>query len=120
MHHPMLIFRKYQEPFIDTLKCLVNNNPKGSLNTQSGITPSSYYWGHQHHYREDSYTFPKMKSKKYQKLWPNTYQEEPSNQALDHMPQTSSLLRRKMGNYARYKTIVLLTNGQRKTAMYPH
>src|SRR6266850_543692 len=120
MHHPMLIFRKYQEPFIDMPKCLVNNNPKDSPNTQFGITPSSYCWGHQHHYREDSYAFPKMKLKKCQNLWPNIYQEEPFDQASDHMPQMSSLSKRKMGNYTQYKIIALLTNGQRKTAMYPH
>src|SRR6266850_527692 len=111
---------KYQDPFIDMLKCLVNNNPKDSLSIQFGTMPSNYYRGHQHHYREDSYVSPKMKSKKCQKLWPSTYQEEPFNQASDHMPQTSSLLKRKMENYARYKIITLLTNGQRRTAMYPH
>src|SRR6267142_6882319 len=115
----MLIFRKYQEPSIDMLKYLANNNPKDSLNIQFGTTLSNYYQEHQHRYREDSYVFPKMKSKRYQKSWPNIYQEEPFDPALDHMPQTSSLSKRKMGNYIRYKTTDLSTNGQRKIAMYP-
>src|SRR6266850_4915709 len=120
MHHPMPIFRKYQEPSIDMLKCLANNNLKDSPNTQYGIMPLNYYRELQHHYREDFYASLKTKSKKYQKSWPNTYQGEPFDPALDHMPQTSSLSRRKMENYVRYKTTVLLTNGRRKTAMYPH
>src|SRR6267142_343550 len=120
MHHLMLIFRKYQEPSTDMLKCLANNNPKDPPNTQYAIMPLNYYQEHQHHYREGFYVSLKMKLKKCQKLWPNTYQEEPFDRASDHMPQTSSLLKRKMGNYARYKIIALLTNGQRKTAMYPH
>src|SRR6266850_1003250 len=120
MCHLMPICQKYQGLFIDMLKCLVNNNPKGFPNTQYGITPSNYYRGHQHHCPEDSYASPKTRSKKYQKLWPNTYQEEPSDQALDHMPQTFSLSKRRMANYARYKTIILSTNEQRKIGMYPH
>src|SRR6266850_3875289 len=120
MHHPMPTFQKYQEPFIDTLKCLANNNLKDFLNTQFGTMPLSYYQEHQHHYWEDSYAFPKMKLKKYQKLWPSIYQEEPFDQALDHMLQTSSLSRKKMANYTPYKITVLLTNGQRRTAMYPY
>src|SRR6266850_14127 len=111
MHHPMPIFQKYQEPFTNTLKCLANNNLKDSPNTQYGIIPSNYYWEHQHHYQEDSYVFPKTKLKKYQKLWPNTYREEPFDQALDHMLQMSSLLRKRMANYIRYKITVLSTNG---------
>src|SRR6267142_508812 len=118
MHHLMLISRKYQEPSIDMLKYLVNNNPKGSPNTRFGTMPLNYYQEHQHRYRGDSYVFPKMKSKRYQKLWLNICQEEPFDPASDHMPQTSSLLRRKMGNYVRYKIIDLSTNGQRKIAMY--
>src|SRR6266850_955668 len=120
MHHLMLIFRKYQEPSTDMLKCLANNNPKDSPNTQYGITPLNYYQEHQHHYRGDCCVFPRTKSKKYQRLWLNIYQEEPFDQASDHMPRTSSLSKRKMENYARYKIIVLLINGQKRTAMYPH
>src|SRR6266850_6003685 len=120
MPHPMLTFRKYQELSIDMLKCSVNNNRKDSLNIQSGTMPLNYYQVHQHHYREDSYTFHKTKSKKYQKLWRNTYQEELSDQELDHMLQMSSSLRKRMANYVQYKTTVLSTNGQRKTATYPH
>src|SRR6266850_2483280 len=101
-------------------RCLVNNNLKDYLNIQFGIMPSNYYQEHQHRYREDSSVFPKTKSKKCQKSWPNIYQEEPSDQALDRMPQTSSLLKRKMANYTQCKTIVLLINGQRKITMYPH
>src|SRR6266850_294809 len=119
MHHQMLIFRKYQELFIDMLKCLVNNNPKDFPNTRYGIMPLNYCQEHQHCYQGDSYVFPKMKSKRYQKLWPNIYQEEPSDRVSDHMLQTSSLSKRKTENYAQYKTIVLLTNGRRKTTMYP-
>src|SRR6266850_2824185 len=120
MHHLMPIFRKYQEPSIDTLKCLVNNNPKDSPNTQYGIMPLNYYQGHQHHYQEGFYVFPKMKSKKYQKLWLNICREEPFARALDHTPQMSSLSKRKMENYVRCRTTVLLTNGQRRTATCPH
>src|SRR6267142_684179 len=120
MHHLMLIFQKYQEPFIDTLRYLANNNPKDSPNIQFGIMPSNYYQEHQHHYQEDFYVFPRTKLKRYQKLWPNTYQGEPFNLASDHMLQTSSLSKRKMENYVQYKITDLLTNGQRKTAMYPH
>src|SRR6267142_1439685 len=120
MHHMMPTFRKYQEPSIDMLKCLANNNPKDSPNTQYGIMPSNYYRGHQHRYQEDFYASLKTKLKKYQKLWPNIYQGEPFDWASDHMPQMSSLSKRKTENYVRYKTTVLLTNGQRKTAMYPH
>src|SRR6267142_5120731 len=120
MHHQMLTFQKYQEPSIDTLKCLANNNPKDSPNTQYGIMPSNYYQEHQHHYWEGFCVFPKTKSKKYQRSWPNIYQEEPFDQASDHMPRMSSLSKRKMENYALYKTIVLLINGRRRTAMYPH
>src|SRR6267142_1222351 len=116
MHHPMPTFQKYQELFIDMLKCSVNNNPKDSPSIQSGIMLLNYYREHQHHYREDSFVFPKTKSKKCQKLWLDIYLEEPSDRALDHMPQTSSLLKRKMGNYAWYKIIVLLINGRRKIA----
>src|SRR6267142_6361417 len=120
MHHLMLIFRKYQEPSIDTQKCLANNNPKDSPNIRYGIMPSNYYQEHQHRYQEGFYASLKMKSKKCQKLWPNIYQGEPFGQASDHMPQTSSLSKRKMGNCVRYRTTVLLTNGRRRTAMYPH
>src|SRR6266850_5279761 len=101
-------------------KYSVNNNPKDSLNTQSGITPSNYYQVHQHHYQEDFYVFHRTKSKKYQRLWQNTYQEEPSDRESDHMLQTSSLSRRKMANCAQYKTTILSINGRRRTAMYPH
>src|SRR6266850_5525524 len=120
MHHPMPIFRKYQEPSIDMLKCLANNNLKDSPNIRCGIMPSNYYQEHQHHYREDSYVSLKTKLKKYQKLWPNIYQGEPFDRALDHMPQMSFLLKRKTENYVQYKTTVLLTNGRRKAATYPH
>src|SRR6267142_2939634 len=115
----MLIFQKYQEPFIDMLRCLANNSPKDSPSIQFGIMPLNYYRGHQHCYREDSYVFPKTKLKKYQKSWPSIYREEPFDQALDHMLQTSSLSKKRMANYARYRIIVLLINGQRRTAMYP-
>src|SRR6266850_5030308 len=120
MHHLMLIFQKYQELFIDTLRCLVNSNPKDSSSIQSGTTPSNYYPELQHHYQEDSYVFPKMKSRKYQKLWPNTYQEEPFDPASDHMPRTFSLSKRKTANYVQYKITDLSINGQRKIATYPH
>src|SRR6266850_4168485 len=120
MHHLMPTFRKYQEPSIDILKCLANNNPKDSPNTQYGIMHSNYYRGHQHHYREDFYISLKMKSKKCQRLWPSTYQGEPFDRASDHMLQMSSLSKRKMENYVRYRTTVLLTNGRKRTAMYPH
>src|SRR6266850_2725812 len=116
MHHQMLTFQKYQEPSTDTLKCLVNNNPKDFPNTQYGITLSNCYREHQHHYQEDSYVSLKTKSRKYLRSWPNTCQEEPSDPALDHMPQTSSLSKRRTGNYVQYKITVLLTNGQRKIA----
>src|SRR6266850_4012306 len=119
MHRSMPIFQKYQEPFTDTLRYLVNNNPKDFPNTQFGITPLNYYQEHQHHYQEDSYAFPKMKLKRYQKLWPNIYREEPFDLVLGHMRQTYSLSKRKMESYAQYKTIVLLTNGRKRTAMYP-
>src|SRR6267142_2951716 len=119
MHHLMPIFRKYQEPSIDMLKCLVNNNPRDSTNIQYGIMPLSYYQEHQHHCKGDFYVFPKTKSKKYQKSWLNICQGEPFAQALDHMLQTSSLSKRKMENYVQYKTTVLSINGQRRTAMYP-
>src|SRR6266850_3139104 len=118
MPHPMPIFRKYQGLSIDTLKCSANNNPKDSLNTQSGTTPLNYYQVHQHHYQGDSYTSHKTKSKKYQKLWQNTYQEELSDQESDHMLQMSSLSRKRMANYVQYKTTVLSINGRRKTATY--
>src|SRR6267142_3541088 len=120
MHHPTPTFQRCQKLSTDTPRCLVNNSLKGYLNIQFGIMPSNYYQEHQHHYWEDSSVFPKTKSKKYQKSWPNIYQEEPSDQALDHMPQMSSLLKRKMANYVRYKTIDPSINGQRKIAMYPH
>src|SRR6266850_521381 len=116
----MLTFQKYHEPSIDMLKCLANNNPRDFPNTQCGITLLNYYQGHRHHYQEDFYVFPKMKSRKYLKSWPNICQEEPFDRALDHMLQMSSLSKRKMGNYVQYKTIVLLTSGQRKIAMYLH
>src|SRR6267142_1563981 len=119
MHHPMLTSQKYQEHSIDMLKYSVNNNPKDFLNTQSGITPLNYYQVHQHHYQEDFCVSPKMKLKKYQRLWPNIYQEGPFDQALDHMPQTSSLSKRKMGNYVPYKITDQSTNGPKRTAMYP-
>src|SRR6267142_706679 len=120
MHHLMPICQKYQEPSIDTPKCLANNNPKDSPNTRSGITPLNCYQEHQHRYREDFYAFLKMKLKKYQRLWPNIYQGGPSDPASDHMPRMSFSSKRKMENYAQYRTTVLLTNGQRKTTMYPH
>src|SRR6266850_1112666 len=116
----MPIFRKYQEPFIDMLRCLANNNPRDFPNIRFGIMLSNYYQEHQHHYQEDSYIFLKTRLRRYQRLWPNIYQEEPFDQALDHMPQTSFLLKRKMGNYIQYKIIILSTNGQRRIAMYPH
>src|SRR6267142_48976 len=120
MHHLMPIFRRYQGPFTDTLKYLANNNPKDSLNTRSGTMPLNYYRVHQHHYQEDSYVFPRTKLKKYQKLWQNTYREGLSDPELAHMLQTSSLSRKRMANYAQYRTIDLLINGQRKTTTYPH
>src|SRR6266850_3595677 len=116
----MLISQRYQEPSIVTRRCLANNNPKDFPNTRYGITLSNYYRGHRHHYQEDFYVFPKMRLKKYLKSWPNICQGELFDRALDLMPQTSSLSRRKMGNYVQYKTTVLLINGQRKIAMYPH
>src|SRR6266850_808602 len=119
MHHSMLTSRKYQEHFTDMLKSSVNNSPKDFLNIQSGIMPSNYYRVHQHHYQEDFCVFPKMKSKKYQKLWPNTYQGEPFDQASDHTPQMFSLSKRKTGNYAPYKITDQSTNGPKRTAMYP-
>src|SRR6266850_2027007 len=120
MPHPMPIFRKYQGPSTDMLKYSANNNPKDSLNTQSGITPSNYCQVHQYRYQADSYASHKTKSKKYQKLWQNTYQEELSDRELDHMPQMSSLSRKRMANYVQYKTTDLSINGRRKTATYPH
>jgi|SRR6266850_6822302 len=114
----MLTSRKYQEHFIGTLKYLANNNPKDSPNTRYGTMPSNYYREHQHRYRVGSYAFLKTKLKRYQKLWPNTYQGEPFDQASDHMLQTYSLSKRKTENYAQYKTTDQLTNGPRKTAMY--
>src|SRR6266850_118174 len=120
MPHPMLIFLKYQGPSIDMLKCLANNSHKGSLNTQSGTMPSNYYQAHQHHYQGGSYISCKMKSRKYQKLWQNIYQEELSGQGSDHTLQMSSLSKRRMANYVQYKTTVLSINGQRKTTTYPH
>src|SRR6267142_2618820 len=120
MHHQMLTFQKYQEPSIDMLKYLANNNPKDSPNIQYGIMRSNYYREHRHHYQEDSYAFLRTKSRKYLKLWPNIYQGELFDRALDHTLQMSSLSKRKMENYVQYKTIVLLINGQRKIAMYPH
>src|SRR6266850_4913425 len=115
----MLIFRKYQEPSIDMLKYSANNSPKDFPNTQCGITPSNYYRAHQHHYQEDFYVSPKMRLKKYQRLWPNIYQGEPFDRASDHMPQMFSLSKRKMENYAQYKTIDRLTNGPKRTIMCP-
>src|SRR6266850_8197739 len=120
MPHPMPTFLKYQEPSIDTLKSLANNNHKGSLSTQYGTMPSNYYPAHQHHSQEDSYVSHKMKSKRYQKLWQNIYKEELSDQELDHTLQMSSSSKRKMANYVQYKTTVPSINGQRKIAMYPH
>src|SRR6267142_3797582 len=120
MRHPMLTFQRSQELSIGMLKCLVNNSLKDYLNIQFGIMPSNYYQEHQHHYQEDSSVFPRTKSKKCQKSWLNIYQGEPSDQALDHMLQTSSLSKRKTANYARYKTTDLSINGRRKIAMYPH
>src|SRR6266850_5578653 len=119
MHHSMPISQKYQEHFIDMLKYLANNNPKDSLNIQSGIMPSNYYRVHQHHYQGDFCAFPKMKSKRYRRLWPNIYQGEPFDQASDHTLQMFSLLKRKTGNYAPYKIIDQSTNGPKRTAMYP-
>src|SRR6267142_4795269 len=119
MHHQMLISQKYQGPSINMLKCLVNNNPKDSPNTRYGIMQSNYYREHRHHYQEDFYTSPRMKSRKYLRLWPNIYQGELFDQALDHTLQMSSLLKRRMGNFIQYKTTVLLTSGQRRIAMYP-
>src|SRR6266850_4340028 len=120
MHHRMLTFQKYQGPSISTLKYLANNNPKDSPNTQYGIMLLNYYQEHRHHYQEDFYVSLKTKSRKYPRLWLNIYQGEPFDRALDHMPQTSSLLKRRMENYVQYKITVPLTNGQRKIAMYPH
>src|SRR6266850_359029 len=120
MPHLTPIFRKYQEPFTDMLKCSVNSNPKGSWNTQSGIMPSNYYQAHQHHYRGGSYASHKMKLKKYQKLWRNIYQGELSDRESGHMLQMSSLSRKRMVNCVQYKTIDLSINGPRKTATYPH
>src|SRR6266850_5141666 len=118
MRHLMLISQKYQKPSTDMPKYSANNNPKDSLNTQYGIMPSNYYQVHQHHYQEDSYTFPKTKLKRYPRLWQNIYLEELSDRKLDHTLQTSSLSKRRMANYAQYKTTDLSINGQRRTAMY--
>src|SRR6266850_1037232 len=120
MHHLMLTFQKCQEPSIDMLKSLANNNPNDSPNIQYGITPLNYYRGHQLHYLEDFYASFKMKLKRYQRLWLNICQGEPFDRASDHTPQMSSLSKRKMENYVQYKTTALLTNGQKRTAMYPH
>src|SRR6267142_685297 len=109
---------KYRELSIDMPKYLANNNRKDSLNTQSGTTPSNYYWAHQHHSREDFYVSHRTKSKKYQKLWQNTYKGEPFDRVSGHMLQMSFLSKRKMENCAQYKTTVLSINGQRKTTMY--
>src|SRR6266850_3196757 len=120
MPHLMPTFLRYQEPSTDMLKCSVNNNHKGSLNIQFGTMPLNYYQVHQCHYQGGSYISHKMKSKKYQKLWQNIYQEELSGQGSDHTLQMSSLSKRRMANYVQYKTTVLSINGQRKTTTYPH
>src|SRR6267142_1567634 len=120
MPHPTLTFRKYQELSINMLKCSANNNPKDSLNTQSGTMPSNYYQVHQHRCQGDSYTSHKTKLKKYQRLWQNIYQEELSDRESDHMLQMSSLSRKRMANYIQYKITDLSINGRRKTATYPH
>src|SRR6266850_273478 len=120
MCHLTLIFQKYQEPSTNTPKYSANNNPKDFPNIRSGTMLSNYYRVHQHHCQEDSYIFPKMKLKRYQKSWQNIYQEELSDQELDHMLQTSSLSRKRMASYVQYKITDLSINGRRKTATYPH
>ena len=56
----------------------------------------------------------------YIKLWQNTYKGEPYTQGRDHMPQMSSLSKRRMENSTQYKITIPLINGQRKTTTYLH